>query len=102
MQSISDKVQEMRRNTETRKTRWLEKEKTLLAEMFNEGAGITEMALYFHRSEKAIFAQINEMGLYERILPPRQKKSGCLCPECEEREECMENGGIVCSKQVKT
>lgn len=99
MPSVNNEVQEMRRNTEIRKARWKEEEKIQLVEMFDDGVGITSMALYFHRSEKAIFAQINEMGLYERILPPKQKKSGCLCPHCENRKECTGKGGLACTKQ---
>lgn len=102
MQSIKNEIQEMRRNRKICRERWKEEDKIRLVEMFDEGVGITKMALELHRSEKAIMAQINKMGLYERILAPRQKKSGCLCPECDEREECMENGGSTCSKQVRT
>lgn len=96
MSSRKSEVQELRRSKETRRDRWKEEEKDLLAAMFTEGMDITEMALKFHRSEKAIFAQINEMELYERIRAPRQKKKGCLCPHCEEREDCEKYGTAVC------
>ena len=96
-----NKVQEMRKKTEIRRERWKEEDKIRLIEMFDKGVGITQMALDFHRSEKAIFAQINEMRLYERILPPYQKKSGYLCSFCEERKECKEKGKATCNKQVQ-
>lgn len=97
MSSKKKAIQELRRSKETRRERWKEEEKDLLATMFAEGTDITEMALTFQRSEKAIFAQINEMGLYERIRAPRQKKEGCLCPHCDERENCEKYGIALCA-----
>lgn len=97
MASRKKAIQEMRKSKETRRDRWKEEEKDLLAAMFADGTDITEMALKFHRSEKAIFAQINEMELYERIRAPRQKKEGCLCPHCDEREDCEKYGIALCA-----
>ncbi len=59
MSLIKKEVQEMRRNREICRERWKEEDKVRLVEMFDEGVGITQMAQNFHRSEKAIMAQIN-------------------------------------------
>lgn len=63
---------------------WTAEEKEELVRKFNEGEGITAMALEFQRTESAIIQQIEAMDLYGR----KKKKStpkqpGCLCADCK-------------------
>ena len=63
---------------------WTAEEKDELVRKFNEGDGITAMALEFQRTESAIIQQIEAMDLYGR----KKKKStpkqpGCLCADCK-------------------
>ena len=64
---------------------WTEEDRNLLATMFHNKVGISQMALYFKRKELAIVQQLVIMGL---INPPvyhkskKQKDCGCLCSKC--------------------
>lgn len=55
---------------------WAAEEKEKLVRKFNEGEGITAMALEFQRTESAIIQQIETMDLYGRkkknLLPSSQ------------------------------
>ena len=46
---------------------WEKEEIELLEEMFNSGAGITEIALVLERSEPAVVQQIEKLDLYGGI-----------------------------------
>ena len=66
---------------------WSEDEKELLAKLFCEGVGISEMSLILQRTERAIAQQIEKMDLYGRQRYPQRRKtprkdSGCLCDVC--------------------
>lgn len=50
--------------------RWTLDELQELKELFDKGVGISELALYFERSEQAIINKTNSM--YRRIRPPKQ------------------------------
>ena len=67
---------------------WSSDDRDTLQKMFDDGAGITEMALFFHRSETAIVAQLNTLGMFERSRASRQKESDCLCPNCKFYPKC--------------
>ena len=62
---------------------WTAEEKEELVRKFNEGEGITAMALEFQRTESAIIQQIEAMDLYGRkkkkVTP---KHPRCLCTNC--------------------
>lgn len=49
---------------------WTEDEKNQLIKMFQQGEGITAMALQFQRTEPAIMQQIEKFDLYNRKSSP--------------------------------
>ena len=63
---------------------WTESERNELRKKFDEGEGITAMALEFQRSESAIIQQIEQMDLFGRkkknTVP---KEPRCLCANCK-------------------
>lgn len=67
---------------------WSDDEKSKLIEMFENGTGITEMALELQRSEMAIVNQLNALGLFRKCRAPKQRKQGCLCSECSYYPNC--------------
>lgn len=80
-----------------RKEYWRDDEDHKLGELFREGLGISELAVLFQRSERAIMKRIDYLRLYRRVRPARECKKqlkGCLCPDCA----CQNN----CIKQSKT
>lgn len=75
-------------SVEIRKDYWSEDDREQLKMMFFDGYDITDMALRFRRSEIAIYAQLNAMGVFNRARAARQKDSKCLCPKCERYPDC--------------
>lgn len=83
-------VRNMRRRT-TRLERegdyWREEEKERLICLFNEGIGLTEIAILLQRTERAVSQQIEKLGLYNDEVPVRRRKSektpACLCSRCQ-------------------
>ncbi len=72
---------------------WTDAERENLKRMFLEGYGITEMAIYFQRTEPAISQQLEKQDLYERKKYAKRKKSPtvctCSCKECKvDAKEC--------------
>jgi len=66
---------------------WRDDEKQKVKSMFDEGYGLSEIALSIGRSEMAITQQIENMDLYQRALNPKRAKSppkppACLCDTC--------------------
>lgn len=84
---------------------WTKAEKEALVEQFQNGAGITEMAIYFQRTEPAIMQQIEKMDLYRRKDAPKRRKScnkprGCLCGSCDlDPELCPHTAPCSASKE---
>ena len=72
---------------------WSKEDKAKLQELFDDAMGITEMALYFHRSEMAVANQIAK--LYPKVRRPNQGSEGCKCPQCIHYKNCSE----TCSEQ---
>lgn len=78
---------------------WNQKERQHLKERFLDGAGISEIALEFQRSENGIVQQLMCLGL---LTPPgasrprRKKKAVCLCKKCEYQDVCPKGGSCVC------
>ena len=81
-------------NPDLNKGRWKEKEKAWLAEMYANGVEMTDMALMLHRTERAISAQIDKMGLRARSRNSWKRKDSCLCPECANYEKCKGKGQL--------
>ena len=65
---------------------WSDEERENLSRKFNEGAGISEIAVALHRSEPAIMQEIEKLDLYDRKANPRRQRTarqaGCLCGRC--------------------
>ena len=85
-QAIKDKVLALRESIpEKQSSAWTKDEKKQLAEMFYDGVGITEMAIFFERSEPAIINMLDDMKMY--VKKQRRRVAGissaCKCPECE-------------------
>ena len=62
---------------------WTAEEKEALVQKFNEGEGITAMALDLQRTESAVIQQIEALDLFGRKKknpPPKQPR--CLCSNC--------------------
>ena len=66
---------------------WSDEEKRQLRILFEQGIGISEMAVRLQRSERAIYQQIEKMDLYGRKANPKrnqkQKAPSCLCSRCK-------------------
>lgn len=63
---------------------WNESERCELRKKFDEGEGITAMALAFQRTESAIIQQIELMDLFGRKKKPATpKEPHCLCANCK-------------------
>ena len=63
---------------------WTADEKEALVRKFNEGEGITTMALELQRTESAVIQQIEAMDLFGRKKKnPAQKPPCCLCANCK-------------------
>lgn len=63
---------------------WTADEKETLVRKFNEGEGITAMALELQRTESAVIQQIEALDLFGRKKKnPTQKLPCCLCANCK-------------------
>lgn len=74
---------------------WSDDDVKTLRVMFNEGTGITEIAVKLGRSETAVIQETEKLGLFERKYPPRlcargktSVPDGCLCEKCPEKDNC--------------
>lgn len=72
---------------------WTEKEKEELTSMFHRGIGVSEMALYFRRSEEAVANQIRVLGLREQC---RTTYNESICPNCIHYDDCKATGFSHC------
>ena len=62
---------------------WTAEEKEALVQKFNEGEGITAMALDLQRTESAVIQQIEALDLFGREKKnPVPKQARCLCSSC--------------------
>lgn len=53
---------------------WSNEDKEKIDNLFNQGVGITEIAMILQRSESAIMQQIEKQDLYDRKLYPTLAK----------------------------
>ena len=60
---------------------WTEEDKEKLYGMFEQGCGISEIAIALQRTEQAVIQQIEKMNLYNRskYIPKNKCKSICIC-----------------------
>ena len=68
-------------STERHRAPWTSDELQQLQKMFDEGVGISEMAVHLQRSELAIINQVK--GMYRRVRTPKECKVECKCPQCQ-------------------
>ena len=89
--SYTTTIQNMRRRT-TRLDRegdyWSQAEWDQLIRLFEEGMGITEIAIRLQRTEPAVFQQIEKLDLYRRRENPQRTRTpkayrDCLCRTCQ-------------------
>lgn len=71
-----------------RKDYWSDDDREMLKKKYQDGDGITELALIFRRTETAIFTQLYALGMFARSRAPRRKEPDCLCPKCERYPDC--------------
>jgi len=90
---------------------WDQEEIEKLKDMFNEGVGISDIALQLQRTEPAVQQQIEKLDLYRRKDRPqrrKQNKKRCEyadnCPHtpetCPKFRKCREEG-MECSENMK-
>jgi len=84
---------------------WTDDEKQQLVNKFNEGDGITHIALQLQRTEPAIFQMIEKLDLYNRKECPARRKStpkppACLCENCQLDPELCPYKGKCKKKEV--
>ena len=90
---------------------WDQEEIEKLKDMFNEGVGISDIALQLQRTEPAVQQQIEKLDLYRRKdRPQRRKQNNKRCeyadncphtPEtCPKFRKCREEG-MECSESMK-
>ena len=76
---------------------WEKEEIERLEEMFNSGAGITEIALVLERSEPAVVQQIEKLDLYGRKQNPQRKRQNRIrrlkCTSVLIRRRVVRNSG---------
>lgn len=73
---------------ENHRERWSKEDKEKLRELFDECMGITDMALYFQRSELAVANQVAKF--LPRVRKQKQGTDECKCPQCIHYRECLE------------
>ena len=80
---------------------WTEDEVQQLTIMFEEGIGISEIAIELDRTEVAIYQQIDKKGFWAAQCKPRNRgkkeriTADCLCPFCG--NNTCKNCGKDCS-----
>ncbi len=69
---------------------WRDEERDLLAKRYQEGVGISEIALEFQRSESGIFQQLSYLNIIRtpNERRPYCRKARCLCIKCDLRDDC--------------
>lgn len=72
---------------------WSKEELQRIEDLYEEGVGMSDIALQFDRTEVAVFQQLGKMGLLSRQCRPcahKQEKSelagGCHCPTCQVKD----------------
>ena len=101
---LRKEIQQMRQNrTPHSKNReyWSKEDGEQLRGLFDEGVGISEIALQMGRTERAVMLKINESKLYEAVYAPRKMPddTGCLCKKCALNDAC-ENCGCKEAQHV--
>lgn len=69
---------------------WKEEERELLKKRYQEGIGISEIALELQRSESGVFQQLFYLNVIRTPgeRRPRCKEAECRCGKCKLRDCC--------------
>ena len=69
---------------------WRDDERNQLKKLYNEGVGISEIALMLQRSENSIIQQLTYLEVLRAPKPRKsyRKKPKCLCFKCELHAIC--------------
>ena len=73
---------------------WSEQDKKTLLDRFDEGVGITELAIDFKRSETAIMQMLNKEKRFQFEVKSRNRNScgsQCLCSRCFYYQVCPQS-----------
>jgi len=73
---------------------WNKEDNEKLREMFDQCFGLTEIAVLLDRTERAVSQQVQALGLYERVYPPRERpvQYKCQCQNCRLSSQCSNPG----------
>ena len=86
---LHEQIKEMRRNSsfsQHNKDYWSEKNDKDLGRMYDEGYGISEIAVEMGRTENSIAKRIKDLKLDEKrynTKPKKSKPAECLCDKCD-------------------
>lgn len=69
---------------------WSDEKRQQLQDMFYDGIGISEMAVFFERSEIAIVNQLNSMKLFQKMRNTKKAEAKCKCEKCK-KLDCDKN-----------
>ena len=89
--SCTEQIKAMRQRTISLKHEgcyWSDDDRRQLQNLFEQGVGITKIALTLERSETAVFQQLRALNLYVKIRSSQKIgiNDGCLCWKCH--KEC--------------
>lgn len=94
---LHKEIQKMRQNRTPHSKNheyWSEEESKRLSNLFDEGVGLSEIALQMGRTERAIVLKVNKDKLYAAVYAPRKTPDamGCLCEKCTLKDTCESCG----------
>lgn len=82
-----------------RKDYWSDDDREMLKKKYQDGDGITELALVFRRTEPAIVSQLTALKMFKRSRAPRRKEPDCLCPNVNAIRTVLNAGKRYCLRQ---
>lgn len=88
---FTEAVKNMRRRTKKMEHEgdyWTAEEREKLARLFDDGIGLTEIAILLQRTEPAVSQQVEKLDLYQRKENPARRRDPdkspvCLCGNCK-------------------
>ena len=69
---------------------WTEENDLELAGLFNEGYGISEIAVTMGRSERAVFQRLSTQKRFKQMNRQKRERQecNCLCEKCPSKNTC--------------
>ena len=112
MENIAERIHSLRTGQELPKNRneyWSKEQNKQLMKLFEDDAGLTEMALDLGRTEVSIVFRLLSMGAFLPQSRPRRpnknqsEKNGCRCPGCicKDCENCGKDHFLAEERQTK-